>query len=82
MTTHNIGSLVHNIATIHFGALTRNFVMSETRISQFNLIHEMGQEEIHVQNGKIKVPDGPGLGITLIEDVLKANLESGEPYWD
>jgi L-alanine-DL-glutamate epimerase-like enolase superfamily enzyme len=28
------------------------------------------------------VPDGPGLGITLIEDVLKANMENGEPYWD
>ena len=42
------------------GASTRNFVMSETRISQLRLIHEMGQEEIHVQDGKIKVPDEPG----------------------
>jgi L-alanine-DL-glutamate epimerase-like enolase superfamily enzyme len=82
LTTHNVGSLVHNIATIHFGASTRNFVMSETRISQLKLIHEMGQEEISVKDGKIKVPDGPGLGITLIDDVLKANMESGEPYWN
>ncbi|MGB9596958.1 MAG: mandelate racemase/muconate lactonizing enzyme family protein [Candidatus Poribacteria bacterium] len=82
LTTHNVGSLVHNMATIHFGASTRNFVMTETRISQLKLIHEMGEEEIHIQNGKIKVPDKPGLGVTLIEDVLKANLETGEPYWD
>lgn len=82
LTTHNVGSLVHNMATIHFGASTRNFVMTETRISQLKLIHEMGEEEIHVQNGRIKVPDKPGLGITLREDVLKANLEAGEPYWD
>ena len=55
--------------------------MPEARITQLSLIHEMGQEEIHVKDGKIKVPDGPGLGITLVEDILKANKEDGEPYW-
>jgi len=82
LTTHNVGSLVQNIATAHFGACTRNFVMSETRISQLKLIHEMGQEELLVKEGKLKVPDKPGLGITLNDDVLRANLIEGEPFWD
>jgi len=82
LTTHNVGSLVQTMATAHFGACTRNFVMTETRISQLKLIHEMGQEEFQVSNGRLKVPDGPGLGIMLNEDVLRANLVDGEPYWD
>lgn len=82
LTTHNVGSLVQTMATAHFGACTRNFVMTETRISQLELIYEMGQEELQVQDGMLKVPDGPGLGITLNEDVLRAHLVEGEPYWD
>lgn len=82
LTTHNVGSLVQTMATAHFGACTRNFVMTETRISQLKLIHEMGQEELQVSDGKLKVPDGPGLGIRLNEDVLRANLVDGESYWD
>ena len=82
LTTHNVGSLVQTMATAHFGACTRNFVMTETRISQLKFIHEMGQEELEVKDGKLKVPDKPGLGITLNEDVLRANLVDEEPYWD
>jgi len=82
VATHNVGSLVQNIATAHFGASVRNFVVSETRISQNTLIEEMGEDEITVVDGKLTVPTKPGLGITLIPEVLQENLMDGEPYWD
>jgi L-alanine-DL-glutamate epimerase-like enolase superfamily enzyme len=82
LTMHNVGTLVHNIATAHFGASTRNFLMTETRISQVPLIEAMGQEKLLVADGRLKVPDGPGLGITLNEDVLRRELLDGEPYWE
>ena len=82
VATHNVGSLVQNMATAHFGASVRNFAVSETRISQNALIEEMGEDEITVSDGKLAVPKKPGLGITLIPEILRENLMDGEPYWD
>jgi L-alanine-DL-glutamate epimerase-like enolase superfamily enzyme len=82
MTAHNVGTAVLNMATAHFGISTRNFLMMETRISQYDIIDKMVEEPIQVVNGQIIVPDRPGLGITLIPEVLHANLEEGEPYWE
>jgi len=82
VATHNVGSLVQNMATAHFGASVRNFVVSETRISQNDLIDEMAEEKVKVVDGKLAVPTKPGLGITLIPEVLQKNLMDGETYWD
>jgi L-alanine-DL-glutamate epimerase-like enolase superfamily enzyme len=82
VATHNVGSLVQNMATAHFGASVRNFVITETRISQNALIDEMAEEKVQVADGKLAVPESPGLGITLIPEVLRENLIEGEPYWD
>jgi L-alanine-DL-glutamate epimerase-like enolase superfamily enzyme len=82
VATHNVGSLVQSMATAHFGASTRNFVVSETRLSQNPLLEEMSEEGINVVDGKLAVPTGPGLGITLLPEVLQANRMEGEPYWD
>ena len=82
VVTHCVGSLVQLLATAHFGASTRNFVMSENRIPSGDLYEAMNEESIVVNDGKLKVPNGPGLGITLVPDVIRANLAPGEPYWD
>lgn len=41
----------------------------------------MCAEPLIVEGGRLKVPDAPGLGVTLVEDVLRANLLEGEPHW-
>ena len=80
---HNCGSLVHNMANIHFGASVRNFSMSETRLYAHDFIAEMGGlDGFDVVDGKIAVPDGPGLGIELVDEVLRRELKEGEPYWE
>lgn len=82
VAVHNVGSLVQNMATAHFGASVRNFAMSETRIYATPMIKEMGEDEVKVVDGKLAVPRKPGLGVTLIPEVLRENLMDGEPYWD
>ena len=82
VATHNVGSAVQNAATAHFGASTRSFLMSETRLYGRSSIHDMIEEKLVVEGGELKVFDGPGLGITLIPEVLRAVLKEGEPYWD
>ena len=42
MALHNCGTLVHNIANIHFGACVRNFNMTESRLYARDYIAEMG----------------------------------------
>lgn len=80
---HNCGSLVHNMANIHFGAMVRNFSMSETRIYSMPYISEMGGlSGFDLLEGKIAVPNGPGLGIELVSKVLRAEVRDDEPYWD
>jgi L-alanine-DL-glutamate epimerase-like enolase superfamily enzyme len=69
---HNVGSMVQNIATAHFGASVRNFVMSETRMYW----------RPEIVGGEMPVPKKPGLGITLRPDVLRRFLETDEPWWD
>jgi L-alanine-DL-glutamate epimerase-like enolase superfamily enzyme len=72
---------VQQIATAHFGASVRNFVMSETRIDSRPLVKAMCQDDIDVVGGQLQVPLRPGLGITLDEDYLRAHRAEGEPYW-
>jgi L-alanine-DL-glutamate epimerase-like enolase superfamily enzyme len=58
----------------------RNFVMSENRIPQGQLYEEMSEEGITIQDGRLKVPTGPGLGITLRPEVMNQIIENGR--WD
>jgi len=78
---HCVGSVVHLVANAHFGASVRNFIMSETVLRPGSIIYDMSEEGIKVVDGKLIVPTGPGLGITLRQDILRANLAEGEIYW-
>jgi len=53
--------------------------MTESRIPGRGqwLYEEMAAEGITVKNGSLQVPNGPGLGITLLPDVMSAIVENG-----
>jgi galactonate dehydratase len=79
IATHMAGSYVQLIATGHYGASVRNFVMTESRLpgrGQY-LYEEMAAEGITVKDGSLQVPNGPGLGITLLPEVMNAIVENG-----
>jgi L-alanine-DL-glutamate epimerase-like enolase superfamily enzyme len=84
---HNCGTLVHNMANVHFGASVRNFSMSETRLYNRPYIAAMGGLDgpgrgFDIVDGMMAVPEGPGLGVELSPEVLRAELKDGEPFWD
>jgi galactonate dehydratase len=80
---HNVGSLVLCYANAHFGASIQNFYRSESALGRpTRYVESMAASNPpEVRNGQLKVPEGPGLGLDLNEDVLRQNLAPGEEYW-
>ncbi|HOK45624.1 MAG TPA: mandelate racemase/muconate lactonizing enzyme family protein [Bryobacteraceae bacterium] len=89
MALHMAGSPIAVFASVHCAAATENFLVMENHsvdIPWWNDLVE-GVEKPICNKGFIKVPDGPGLGITLNEEVVKQHLlEPGyfepTPEWD
>ena len=75
MATHNAGSYVQLIATAHYGAMARNFVMTESRRPPGDLHEQMSEEGLAITDGKLKVPDGPGLGIAIRPEVMNELID-------
>ncbi len=83
VSLHNCGTVVHNMANVHFGSMVRNFGMSESRLLSNHTGSALGGiERFDVVDGKIAVPTAAGLGVDLVDDVLRTELKKGEPYWD
>ncbi|MCZ6774087.1 MAG: mandelate racemase/muconate lactonizing enzyme family protein [Proteobacteria bacterium] len=70
---HNIGSPIETVATCHVMAAVPNFLVLEFHHLDHPLWDVLIDEEPLIQDGHIAVPDRPGLGVTLNEDVVKEN---------
>ncbi|KPK80047.1 MAG: hypothetical protein AMS27_17425 [Bacteroides sp. SM23_62_1] len=77
-------------ANIHCAAATENFlVMEHHNVDDkwYETLVEGVPKPLVETDGHICVPDGPGLGIELNEEAVKANISSGgyfepTPEWD
>jgi L-alanine-DL-glutamate epimerase-like enolase superfamily enzyme len=79
MAMHMAGSPVCCMANVHCAAATENFLVMENHSIDVPWWDDLvnGIEKPIINKGFIKVPDKPGLGITLNDDVVKQHL--GEP---
>ena len=82
LTMHNVGNVLQNAMTAQFAASTRNFVMTETNFGTWPVHEDFIKEKLTIKDGMLKVPDGPGIGVTPVEEAIKENRMPGEPYWD
>jgi len=79
MALHFAGTPVSFMANVHCAAATQNFVALEhhdvdTPYWESYIKHD----KPIVEKGFVTVPEGPGLGIELNEDVVKEHLKEGE----
>lgn len=89
MAMHFAGTPVSCMANVHCAAATENFLVLENHsvdVSWWSDLVE-GVEKPIVNKGFITVPDKPGLGVTLNEEVVKQHLlEPGyfepTPQWN
>lgn len=89
MAMHFAGSPVACMANVHCAAATENFLVLENHSVDVPWWSDLveGVEKPIVNHGFITVPDKPGLGVTLNDEVMKKHLrEPGyfepTPEWD
>ena len=85
MAMHFAGTPVSCMANVHCAAATLNFLALENHLLDvpwWSSIVEEGMKTPIVENGWITVPDRPGLGVTLNEEVLRQHLVPGTGYFE
>lgn len=89
MAMHFAGTPVSFMANVHCAAATENFLVLEHHsvdVPWWDRLVE-GVDKPIVKDGFMKVPDAPGLGVTLNESVVREHLTDGQyfeptPEWD
>jgi L-alanine-DL-glutamate epimerase-like enolase superfamily enzyme len=83
MALHFAGTPISMMANVHSAAATENFIALEHHDVDTPWWEDLvkGIEKPIVQDGFIKVPETPGLGVDLNEEVIKEHLREGEKYF-
>jgi len=85
MAMHFAGTPVGCMANVHCAAATQNFLALENHsldVPWWSSLVQEGTKTPIVNNGWIDVPDRPGLGVTLNEDVVRQHLAAGSGYFE
>jgi L-alanine-DL-glutamate epimerase-like enolase superfamily enzyme len=71
------------MANVHCAAATQNFIALEHHDVDTEWWEDLvkGIDKPIVKDGYVTVPDTPGLGVELNEDVIKEHLRKGEKYF-
>ena len=82
LAPHNISSPVGTLAAAHFCAAIPNFLALEFHASDVPFWNDLveGLPKPLIQDGFIKVPENPGLGVTLNEELACRYARKGEPF--
>ncbi len=81
---HNISSPVGTLLSAHFCAAIPNFLVLEFHASDVPFWNDLveGMPKPIIQNGTIRLPDKPGLGVTLNEKLARRYARKGEPFFE
>jgi L-alanine-DL-glutamate epimerase-like enolase superfamily enzyme len=81
---HNISSPVGTLLSAHFCAAIPNFLVLEFHASDVPFWNDLvdGIPKPIIQNGALRLPDKPGLGVKLNEKVARKYARKGEPFFE
>ena len=84
LAPHNISSPVGTLAAAHFCAAIPNFLALEFHASEVPFWNDLveGQTAPIIRDGFLVVPEKPGLGVTLNEDVARKYARQGESFFE
>jgi L-alanine-DL-glutamate epimerase-like enolase superfamily enzyme len=81
---HNISSPLGTIASCHVCSTLANFMVLEFHGADVPFWEDLvtGVPKPLIQNGRIHVPDGPGLGVELNESLAREYAKPGEGFFE
>jgi D-xylonate dehydratase len=79
---HNVSSPIGTMASAHLGAAIPNALAVEFHSYQLGWWEDLVEESGLIEDGRMAVPDKPGLGLTLDLDAVEANLVEGAELFD
>jgi len=84
LAPHNISSPVGTLAAAHFCAAIPNFLVLEFHASDVPFWNDLvdGIPKPIIQDGSIQLPEKPGLGLSLNEEVARKYARKGEPFFE
>jgi len=82
IAAHNVSSPIATLAACHTCASMRNFMILEFHAQDVPWWNDLvvGDQPL-IQDGYVTLPDKPGLGVELNEDVARAHLEEGAAFF-
>jgi gluconate/galactonate dehydratase len=78
---HNVSSPVATMASAHVGAAIPNALAVEYHSYELGWWDDIVEETV-IENGRIEIPEKPGIGVTLDLDVVEENLVAGDTLFD
>lgn len=83
LTWHNISSPIGTMGGVHLCAAVPNVLALEWHAASVPFFDDLvkANDGPMIRDGKIRVPDGPGLGIELDEDVAYQYRKPGEEFF-
>lgn len=83
MALHFAGTPISFLANVHCAAATENFVALEHHDVDTPWWEDLvkGIEKPILKDGFVKVPETPGLGVDLNDEVIREHLRKGEKYF-
>jgi len=76
LVPHNIGTPVATVASAHVGATVPNFYAVEYHAREVEWWEDLTTGGDLIRDGRIEIPDEPGLGIELDWDVVEAHRKN------
>jgi len=72
---HNWSTAINTAASLHLTASAPDAFLLEFKQEPNPLVHELAKERFEIRNGRMVVPERPGLGITIDEDAVAKYAE-------
>jgi len=81
MAAHNVSSPIATLAAAHVCASIRNFMIMEFHGQDVDWWDDLVVGDPIIRDGYVTLPDKPGLGLTLNEDVARAHVRADSTFF-
>jgi D-xylonate dehydratase len=79
---HNVSSPIGTMASAHLAAAIPNALAVEFHSYQLGWWEDLVEESNLIEDGRMAIPEEPGLGLTLDMDTVAETMVDGEELFD